>query len=51
MDDLYRMLKEKIERMREEGNPVIDFSFDETAKMYQFVCLMMQIQKIVEWVK
>ena len=49
MDELYRMLKKKLDDMRTKGEPMVGFTFDEVARIYQLVCLMKQIKNIADW--
>ena len=51
MDELYAMLKEKLQSMREEQKPVVGIDYNDLSKLYQFVCLMRQMKEIMEWVK
>lgn len=49
MDEMYEMLKKKLDDMREIGNPVVDFSFEEVSRLYQQICMMKQVREIVKW--
>ena len=49
MDEMYELLKQKMETMREEKDDSISFDYYEVAQMYQLVCLMKQIKEIVVW--
>ena len=46
MNEIYEMLKEKIDKMRREHDTAVVLDFAEIAKLYQMVCYFMQIQSI-----
>ena len=49
MDEMYKMLKSKLEEMRKEKIPVTSLSFAEASMLYQLVCMMRQIKEIADW--
>jgi len=49
MDELKKLLKQKLEIMREEKDDAIYFDYYEVAQLYQVVCFMQQIKDIVNW--
>lgn len=46
MDEIYEMLKQKLDKMREMKDTKIVLDFAEIAKLYQMACYMKQIQNI-----
>ena len=51
MNEMYELLKEKLNSMRNVGADDIAFSFQEVSKMYQLVCFMKQIKEIMDWME
>lgn len=49
MDEMYEYLKKKIEEMHRKSETIATLDYAEIAKLYQMVCFMMQIKKIVNW--
>ena len=49
MNEVYEMLKDKLEEMRFKHESSVLFDFREVSQMYQIVCLMKQIREIVNW--
>ena len=49
MDELYELLKQKLNNMRECEMETVSFNFTEVAKIYQFVCFMKQVKELVNW--
>lgn len=49
MDELLKMLKDKLELMKKEKTPVVAIEYHELAQIYQVICLMKQIKDIAEW--
>ena len=49
MNDLYELLKQKLNTMRSQGEGHIMFDFSEVAQMFQFVCFMKQVKELVNW--
>lgn len=49
VQELYELLKDKLQSMREEKDDSVSFEYFEVAQMYQLVCFMKQIKEIVEW--
>lgn len=49
MNDLYELLKQKLNRMREESSQLVIFSFEEVSQLYQFICFMKQVKELVNW--
>lgn len=49
MNELYELLKKRIDAMRDEGRTTIIFSFNEVSKLFQFVCFMKQVKELVNW--
>ena len=49
MNELYELLKKRIDAMRSEGRTNIVFSFEEVSQMFQFVCFMKQVKELVNW--
>ena len=50
MDELYEMLKKKLQTMRSEQECHIMFDFGEVAQLFQLICLMKQIKDITKWI-
>ena len=49
VDEMYKLLKEKLKAMRDENDDSTIFDYYEVSQMFQFVCFMKQIKEIVEW--
>ena len=49
MEEIYKMLNDKFNEMKEKGKTEIAISFQELARLYQMVCLMKQIKGIINW--
>ena len=49
MNDLYELLKQKLNCMRDESSQLVIFSFEEVSQLYQFVCFMKQVKELVNW--
>lgn len=49
MDELYKMLKGKLNEMRNNSDASVRMTFDEISRMYQMVCMMRQIKEITDW--
>lgn len=49
MDELYRMLKDKLDEMIKGKIPVVSLTFDEVSMLYQQICMMKQVREIVKW--
>ena len=49
MDELYKLLKDKLDEMVKKKMPVTGFSFDEVSMLYQQICMMKQIRDIADW--
>lgn len=49
MDELYELLKHKLDVMRNEKWETVMFSYEEATKMYQFICFMKQVKELVNW--
>ena len=49
MNDLYELLKQKLNRMRDESSQLVIFSFEEVSQMFQFICFMKQVKELVNW--
>lgn len=49
VQELYELLKDKLQYMRDEKDDLVSFEYFEVAQMYQLVCFMKQIKEIVEW--
>ena len=49
MNELYELLKQTLNHMRNEQNQLIVFSFEEVSQLYQFVCFMKQVKELVNW--
>ena len=49
MDELYRMLKGKLNEMRNSSDASVRMNFDEISRLYQLVCMMKQIKEIADW--
>ena len=46
MNEMYEMLKKKIDKMRSEHDTTVVLDFAEIAKLYQMVCYFKQIKDI-----
>ena len=49
MNELYELLVQKLNRMRDESSQLVIFSFDEVSRLFQFVCFMKQVKELVNW--
>ena len=49
MDELYELLKQKLDCMRSVSSENITFDFSEVSKLFQFVCFMKQVKELVNW--
>lgn len=49
MDEMYKMLKRKLEEMRKGRFTETGFSYEEVSRLYQLVCMMKQIIEIADW--
>ena len=49
MDELIKMLKDKLDNMRKGNEPNAEFSFMELSQVYQAMCMMKQIVEIAKW--
>jgi len=49
MDELIKMLKDKLDCMRKDKIPVVGVGFDELSQIYQAMCMMKQIVEIAKW--
>jgi len=49
MDEMYDLIKQKLQQMRDEKKDTIAFDYHEVSRMYQIVCFMKQIREIVSW--
>ena len=49
MNELYKLLKQKLNAMRNEKWETVMFSYEEVAQMFQFVCFMKQVKELVNW--
>ena len=49
MNELYELLKKRIDAMRSEGRSNIVFSFEEVSQLFQFICFMKQVKELVNW--
>ena len=49
MEELYNLLKDKLQSMRDDLDDEVKFNYLEVAKMYQFVCFMKQVKELVNW--
>ena len=49
MDELYKMLKDKLDEMIKGKTPVVSLTFDEVSMLYQQICMMKQIRDITDW--
>ena len=49
MNELYELLKQKLNSMRNEQSQLVVFSFEEVSQLFQFVCFMKQVKEIVNW--
>ena len=49
MNELYELLKQKLNTMRSQGEGHIMFDFSEVAQIFQFVCFMKQVKELVNW--
>lgn len=49
MNELYELLKQKLNCMRDESSQLVIFSFEEVSQLYQFVCFMKQVKELVNW--
>lgn len=47
VDEMYELLKENLRIMRESKADSITFSFEDTAQIFQFVCLMKQAKELM----
>jgi hypothetical protein len=49
MNELYELLKQKLESMRLGKVDHAMFNFNEVSQMFQFVCFMKQVKELVNW--
>lgn len=49
MDELYEMIKHKLQIMREESVCNVMFSYEEVSQMFQFINFMKQVKELVNW--
>lgn len=49
MNELYELLKQKLESMRLGKVDHVMFNFNEVSQMYQFICFMKQVKELVNW--
>ena len=51
MDEMYELMKRKLDEMRKEKKTEVTMDFAEFASLYQLICYMKQIKFIVEGMK
>lgn len=49
MNELYELLKQKLETMRKEKEGYVEFDYNEVSQLFQFVCFMKQVKELVNW--
>ena len=49
MNELYELLKQKLEEMRKGKCETVTFNYEEVSQMFQFVCFMKQVKELVNW--
>ena len=49
MNELYELLKRKLEEMRKGKCETVTFNYAEVSQMFQFVCFMKQVKELVNW--
>jgi predicted component of viral defense system (DUF524 family) len=46
MDEIYRILKQKIKEMHDNRTDSVSINYEDVARLYQMVCYMKQIKEI-----
>ena len=49
MNELYELLKQKLDTMRDRGDTHIQFGYEEVSQLFQFICFMKQVKELVNW--
>lgn len=49
MNELYELLVQKLNDMRNCKCETVGFSYEEVSQLFQFVCFMKQVKELVNW--
>ena len=49
MNELYELLKAKLQEMRYAKCETVGFNYEEVSQLFQFICFMKQVRELVNW--